>query len=93
MSYAVSWCEIFRRLEKEKGRHNVHYELALYRLRQFSLAGRKIRSDIISMYISVHLLLDFPWSAVYVAPNRSGLCFHTFKIHQQRYNTHLCQQT
>ncbi len=71
-----------RAVKLEKGLHHDPYEIALQRLRLFSLVRRRIRGDLICMSKTKHGLLDFPCDAVFVVTICIVLRGHTFKIHQ-----------
>ncbi len=49
------------------------YEVALQRLRPFSLVSRRLRGGLICMYSIKQGLLGFPCNAAFACPTRSGL--------------------
>ncbi len=65
-----------------KGLRNIPYEAELQQLRLFSLAYRRIRGDLISMFKINHGLLEFPMESKFAHLTRKGLRGHDSKFYQ-----------
>ncbi len=63
---------------------HVPYEPALKQLCLFSLTRWRIRGDLITIFKSIHGLLEFPMASTFAHPTHKGLRGHAYKFHQQR---------
>ncbi len=63
---------------------HVPCDAALQQLQLVSLAHRRIRGDLMSMFMITHGLLEFPMESTFVHPTRTGLRGLASMFHQQR---------
>ncbi len=69
-----------------KGLRHVPYEAALQQLRLFSLTHRRIRGDLIAVFMITHGLLEFLMASTFANPTRKGLRGHAYTFHKQMLN-------